>query len=42
MAEFELPDGDDFMSESLPPAAPVGMDALDAMGPPQENSGVLE
>ena len=43
MSEFELPDGDEFASESLPPAAPLlGMDAMDALGPPQENSSYLE
>ncbi len=43
MSEFELPDGDDFASESLPPAVPAsGMDAMDALGPPQESSSYLE
>jgi hypothetical protein len=46
--EFELPDGDEFASESLDnfapavPAEPMGLDALDAMGAPEESSGVLE
>jgi hypothetical protein len=48
MDEFDLPAGDDVTGETLDgfapaaPAEPMGLDALDAMGAPEESSGVLE
>lgn len=48
MDEFDLPAGDDVTGESLDafapavPAEPMGLDALDAMGAPEESSSVLE
>ncbi len=48
MSEFELPAGDEISSETLDdfapgiPAEPTGLDALDAMGAPEDSSAALE